>query len=91
MVCRMASANVSSRAAPQLPARREALLGLRCWWSKWVQAWRKRRLVVRLAAMDERMLKDIGIERSDGTLAARVRAYRELRAEQARMSRLGLM
>lgn len=78
-------ASVCSRAAPV------SAKPLRGWWDICLKAWRKHRLMRQLAALDERALKDIGIERSDSALAARVRAYRELKAEQARMARLGLM
>lgn len=87
----MNHASVYCRAAPPAPAQRALCLALRGWWNRCLRAWRKHRLALRLAALDERALKDIGIERSDAALAARVRAYRELKAEQARMARLGLM
>ena len=62
------------------------------WWKRWLLAWRERRAALRLADLDERTLKDIGLERcACDPLARRVHAHREQESRRLAMARLGLM
>jgi uncharacterized protein YjiS (DUF1127 family) len=61
------------------------------WWSRWFRAWRKDRAALQLAELDERTLRDIGLDRHAGcAFAARVCAYREQELRRMAMARLGL-
>ncbi len=61
------------------------------WWKRWLRAWREDREALRLAELDERTVKDIGLEQCAGSFAARVHAYREQELRRLAMARLGLM
>ena len=62
------------------------------WWNRWLRSWRETRAAVRLAELDERTLKDIGLgEWVADPLARRIRAQRELELRRVAMARLGLM
>jgi uncharacterized protein YjiS (DUF1127 family) len=62
--------------------------GLREWWWRRVRAWREERDVPRLAQLDPRTLKDIGLEQC---IAARVCAYQRHELWRLEMVRQGLM
>jgi len=61
---------------------------LRDWWRRRVGAWREDRHVLRLAELDARTLKDIGLEQC---IAARVHAYQRQEQWRLAMLRQGLM
>jgi hypothetical protein len=50
------------------------------WWKRWWRAWREHRTALQLAELDERTLKDVGLERFARCGSARIT-----------MARLGLM
>lgn len=62
------------------------------WWRRWLRAWREDRAALQFAELDERTLKDIGLDRHAGcAFAARVCAYREQEFRRVAMAGLGLM
>ena len=66
----------------QRPGSIEIRFGRRlAWWRRWVQAWREDRQALRLAELDERILKDIGLES----------CYRQQELRRFMMSRQGLI
>ena len=80
----------------QVVARRDyagrlgrALLG---GWRRWVEAWREEKDARRLAQLDERTLRDIGLDPGSGSpLAARAHAYRQQELRRIAMAQLGLI
>jgi hypothetical protein len=66
--------------------RREA------WWRRWLRAWREERAALKLAELDERTLKDIGLDACGcNPLGRRIHVYREQESRRSAMARLGLM
>ena len=62
------------------------------WWKRWIIAWRERRAALQLAELDERTLKDIGLDPSGcNPLAPRIHAVRDQESRRMAMARLGLM
>ena len=62
------------------------------WWKRWLRAWREEEQARLLAQLDERTLRDIGLDAGSGNpLAARADAYRQQEAWRIAMARLGLM
>lgn len=58
----------------------------------WLQAWREEEQARLLARLDERLLRDIGLDAGSGDpLAARADAYGQQGARRIAMARLGLM
>ena len=62
------------------------------WWKRWLRGWREKRAAVQLAELDERTLKDIGLEPCGcDPLAQRIHSLREQEFRRVAMARLGLM
>ena len=60
------------------------------WWKRWLRAWREGEQV-RLLALDEHILRDIGMDAgSSDPLAVRAHAYRQQELRRIAMARLGL-
>jgi uncharacterized protein YjiS (DUF1127 family) len=73
-------------------ARRRFAQTLVDWWRRRVSEWREDRDALRLAELDERTLKDIGLGHcAESPLASRVHAYRQQELRRVAMSQLGLM
>lgn len=82
LVLRRVGGNWEVRVVP----RREPL------WRRWLRAWRENQAAHQLAELDERTLKDIGLDPGGySPLAARIQAYRDQEFRRMAMARLGLM
>jgi hypothetical protein len=77
--------------------RRRARIGrvaraLLDWSQRCLRAWREDRQALLLAQLDERTLRDIGLDCGSGSsLAARGHAYRQQELRRMAMAQLGLM
>jgi hypothetical protein len=62
------------------------------WWQRWLRAWREARESQLLAQLDERMLRDIGMDLGNGhPLAVRAHALRQQELRRIAMAQLGLI
>ena len=62
------------------------------WWKRWLRAWREASECQLLAQLDQRMLRDIGLDLGSGhPLAVRADALRQQELRRIAMAQLGLI